>query len=264
MFNDLVHALPESQPFIGIDYFGLGHSDECQCNETADEYVSYQQFAAWSMEICHAVGATRVIPFGALTGASPALELAGLAAEGGALERLILFEAYYLKPAAKQYIDSIYIPSIRHLPMFQNGSHVLDAWFRPDSGPLGPTSRVPTESDLQRNQVKTIDWLVNSRTGWEYKMAWSAYNDAIIPRFQQLVAKGIKMLFLYGEYADWLGNKYGLDHDWSEAHIDATVPEDLRQISRIQNGTEGSLEQNATVVAGYIRQFMGWHEEVLV
>jgi len=261
MFHDLALQLPPSQPFIAVDYFGAGHSDECLCNETADEFVTYNQFAVWVLDICADVGATKIVPFGALTGGSPAIELAGLAAEKGLVERLILFESYYLKQKAKQYVDNIYIPTIRHMPKYQNGSHLLDAWFRPDCGPLGPTSQVPAVEDLDRNEIKTIDWLLNTRTGWQFKMAWTAYNDDIIPRFKQLSAKGVKMLFLYAEYADALGNKYGLDHDWSEAHINAAVPEELRKISRVKNGTEGALEQNSTLVARFVKEFMAWQQD---
>merc|ERR1712216_783862 len=135
---------------------------------------------------------------------------------------------------------------IRHLPVYANGSHLTFWWYKTDAGPIGPTSSTPVKADLWRNQQKTEDSLQNMRTGWQYKMGWAAYNNHIPVRLKQLSEAGVATLFVYANFADALGNKYGLDHDWSEQHINAIIPESLRQIVRVSNGTEGALEQNAT------------------
>lgn len=256
-FKTLTQALPETQPFVAVDYFGAGSSDECLCDEAHDEFVTYDTFAQWVLDICDSLGVKNLIPFGSLTGASGAIELAGLASKQGRVEKLILWEVYYLKPAAKTYIDNIYIPSIRHLPLYQNGSHLTFWWHKGDAGPVGPTDyKVVAKEDLVTNEQKTVDSLVNMRTGWQFKMGWSHYNDQIIPTFKQLVQANVKTLFLYGSAADYIGNLYGLDHDWSDAHIKAVIPEHLRVTSEILNGTEGALQQNATIAANFIREFM--------
>jgi len=252
-----VDHIPQSQPFIAFDYFGLGHSDECICDETRDEFVTYNAFAAFALQVCDKLGVKQMIPFGALTGCSIAIELAGLAAEQGRVERMVLFEAFYLKPSAESYVNNIYIPSIRHLPIHADGSHLISAWFKPDGGPIGPSSSIPVASDLAENEQKTVDWLVALRTGWQFKKGWTAYNDKIIPRMVQLANASVKTLFIYGTYVDALSNKYGLDHDWSEAHINAVLPSSLRDIVLVNNGTEGSLHQNATLVAKYMHDFLG-------
>ena len=130
----------------------------------------------------------KLIPFGSLTGASGAIELAWLAAKQGRVDVMVNFEAYYLSPRAKKYIDTTYIPSIRHLPVELNGSHLMFWWLKTDAGPIGPTHMVPVAADLAANEQKTIDSLLNMRTGWEVKMAWSAYNELIPGRLKVRVA----------------------------------------------------------------------------
>ena len=104
-----------------------------------------------------------MIPFGALTGCSIAIELAGLAAEQGRVERMVLFEPFYLKQSAENYVNNVYIPSIRHLPIYANGSHLISAWLKPDGGPIGPSSNIPVASDLAANEQKSVDWLISMR-----------------------------------------------------------------------------------------------------
>ena len=147
----LMLNIPKSQPFIAVDYFGAGSSDECQCDESKDEFVTYNVFAQWVLNICDAEGVQKLIPFGALTGGGPAFELAWLAAKKGRAAAMVQFEAYYLSPKAKAYIDSTYIPSIRHLPINVNGSHLAYWWVRPDAGPIGPTHSGPVAADLLAN-----------------------------------------------------------------------------------------------------------------
>lgn len=271
-FRPLAAQIPTSQPFIAVDYFGAGYSDECtSCDESRDEFVTYDSFCAYVLEICDKHGVRDLISFGALTGASPALELAGQAAEQGRTKHLVLFEGYYLKPEAKAYVDNVFIPSIRHMDKNEtiNGSHLVDAWYRPDGAPLGPSSCshgsqvrgqvrcAPVQADLGKNQQKTIDWFLNARTGWQYKKAWTLYNDQMPPRFKQLVAANVRMLFLHGTFADNMGDSYGLGWTWSRKHIEAIVPAALRTTVAIANGTEGSLEQNATLAAAAVRDFLG-------
>ena len=67
-------SLPPNAPHTALDYFGSGHSDECICNETANEFVTYDEFAAFSLQICDKHGVQTLIPFGALTGCSIAID----------------------------------------------------------------------------------------------------------------------------------------------------------------------------------------------
>jgi pimeloyl-ACP methyl ester carboxylesterase len=170
-FRLFMEAVPESQPFVAVDYFGAGFSDECQCDDSTDEFVSYPTFAAMTLEICDKLGVKKMLPFGSLNGANGAIELAWLAAKQGRVDHLLNFESFYLSPKAKAYIDQVYIPSVRHLPIFQNGSHMTFWWFKPDAGPIGPTSTTPAPSDLWANEQKSVDALLALRTGWQIKMA---------------------------------------------------------------------------------------------
>jgi len=256
----LAEKIPSSQPLISLDYFGAGHSDECICDEARDEFVRYEVFAAYALEICRKHNVTKFIPFGSLTGASIAIELAAQAAEYQ-VEKIILHDPVYLKPAAKEYVDNVYIPSIRHPELYVNGSHLLKAWFAPDGGPIGPSGK-PVQKDLPANQVKAMDSMLNSRTGWQFKMGWTAWNYLHVPRLLKLAALNVKFMFIYGTFTDGIMNKYGLDHDWSEAQFNKTVSASLRIVHRICGGTEGVLEQNTTLVAQYLSAFLHWPDSV--
>jgi len=250
--------VPASQPLLAVDYFGAGHSDECLCDEATDEFVPYTTFAQWVLEICDREGVGAMVPFGALTGASAAFELAYLAAKQNRTTALVQFESYYLSPRAKQYIDTVYLPSIRHLPLYANGSHLMYWWLKPDAGPIGPSNTsVVFPADVVANEQKTLDSLVNLRTGWQFKTGWSVYNDLIPGRLSALVRSGVRQLYLDAGWADALGDKYGLDKTWSRNQINAAVPATLRTNYVVANGTEGTLEQNATLCATVVRDFLG-------
>jgi len=214
-------------------------------------------FASLTLEICDRLGVGKMIPFGSLQGASGAIELAWLAAKQGRVDRLVLFEALYLSPTAKAYIDNVFIPSLHNLPVYANGSHLLRWWFSADAGPIGPSSQSPVAADLAANQQKTIDDLTIMATGWQFKMAWSGYNELIVPRFQNLARAGVKTLFIDAGYADYIFNTYGLDKNWSETHINEAIPPAQRKIVTIANATQGALQQNATQMASAVCDFLG-------
>jgi hypothetical protein len=88
-------------------------------------------------------------------------------------------------------------------------------------------------------------------------MGWADYNDKIIPRVKQLAKSSVKTLFIYATFVDALANKYGLDHDWSEAQFNQAIPAAMRQIAVVNNGTEGTLHQNASLVAHIMSDFLG-------
>lgn len=143
------------------------------------------------------------------------------------------------------------------MPVELNGSHLLFWWLKTDAGPIGPSRMAPVKADLAANEQKTIDSLLQMRTGWQVKMAWSAYNELIPGRLEDLVAARVRSLFIDAGFADWLGNKYGLDKNWSRAQINGIIPQALRSNYEISNATEGAFEQNATVCADVIRDFLG-------
>lgn len=268
----LAEKIPPSQPLIAVDYFGAGSSDECICDEEKDEYVDYSTYASFVLQICDAEKAGKIIPFGDETGGSPALELAYLASRQNRVDKVVFFEWMYLSPKAHAYVQNVYIPSIRHLHPAANGSHLVKFWYQPDAGPVSGlcvfTAQTDSErakclgpregdADLEKNQQKTVDALLNMRTGWQFKMAWAAYNDKIATRLSLVSASNASILFMYGEAADALENMLGLDHDWSSFHLHAAVPEAQRTVKTIPDGTEGALQSNATWVAAAIGEFLG-------
>mmetsp|Transcript_34626 Transcript_34626/g.92849 ORF Transcript_34626/g.92849 Transcript_34626/m.92849 type:complete len:343 (+) Transcript_34626:39-1067(+) len=266
----LAEKLPQSQPFIAVDYFGAGSSDECICDEGKDEFVDYTTFAFFVLQICDAEKAGKIIPFGVLTGGSPALELAYLASEQKRVDKVVFYETLFLSPKAKAYVDSVYIPSIRHLQPAANATHLVKFWYQPDAGPVNGLCMFAAQTDseragcldpdLERNQQKTVDALLNMRTGWQFKMAWTAYNDKVATRLSHVSAANASVLFMYGEAADALQNKFGLDHDWSAAHLHAAVPDAQRTVLTLPAGTEGAMQSNATWMAAAIGEFLGTWE----
>jgi pimeloyl-ACP methyl ester carboxylesterase len=266
----LAEKIPQSQPLIAVDYFGAGSSDECICDEEKDEYVDYSTYASFVLQICDAEKAAKIIPFGVLTGGSPALELAYLASQQNRVDKVVFYETLYLSPKANAYVENVYIPSIRHLVPTANATHLLKFWYQPDAGPVNGLCMIAAQTDaervacldpdLEKNQQKTIDALLNMRTGWQFKMAWTAYNDKVATRLSHVSASSASVLFMYGEAADELQNKFGLDHDWSAAHLHAAVPDAQRTVKTLPGGTEGGTQTNATWMATAIGEFLGTWE----
>jgi len=272
MFRGFVEHLPKSQPFIAIDYYGAGSSDECDCNEKDDEFVTFETFAKYALDICKQEGVKSLIPFGALTGGSPAIELAVLAIEGGhQVHNLILSQAFYLNSSVVEYFSSgDYIEGIRHPIILQDGSHIVSssnphsAWYSPDGGPVAGDLNVPPSAvlppnntaDLADNQIKTIDYLTMMQTGWQYKFAWTAYNDKIPSRFEKLVKNNVHTLFLHPEHADLVADLYGLEPTWSKEHFNDLIPNHLRTNKKIPGGNEGVLEQQGKLCARIVKRFL--------
>jgi len=269
MFRGFVEHLPKSQPFIAIDYYGAGSSDECDCNEKDDEFVTFETFAKYALDICNKEGVKSLIPFGALTGGSPAIELAVLAIEGGhQVHNLILSQAFYLSSSVLEYFKSgDYIEGIRHPIILQDGSHIVSssnpqsAWFSSDGGPIAgdpPNVVLPPNNtaDLADNQIKTIDNLTMMRTGWQYKFAWIAYNDKIRSRFEKIVQNNVHTLFLHPEHADLAADLYGLNSTWSKKNFNELIPNHLLTNKKIPNGNEGVLEQQGKLCARIVKRFL--------
>merc|ERR1712238_372754 len=106
------------------------------------------------------------------------------------------------------------------------------------------------------NQIKTIDYLTMMQTGWQYKFAWTAYNDKIPSRFEKLVKNNVHTLFLHPEHADLVADLYGLEPTWSKEHFNDLIPNRLRTNKKIPGGNEGVLEQQVKLCARIVKRFL--------
>jgi len=63
-------------PFLAIDYFGMGYSDDYKGDGANDTFCTFEAIASHALEIATKEGADKFIVVGHLKGAHPAIELA--------------------------------------------------------------------------------------------------------------------------------------------------------------------------------------------
>jgi len=149
------------------------------------------------------------------------------------------------------------IPSLKNAPLASNGSHVLAAWSDPSAAPVPMTS----DQDLVINEEKTIDNLRAMANGWQYDVAWTAYNDQNAPRMHE-VDSHARSLFLYGESAVANWAKYGLDPEWSQGEFAKAAAHNKTVV--IPGGSEGMACQKADSIAQIILDFLKPSSSVVV
>lgn len=196
-FRYVAEAL-SGAPFIAVDYFGMGQSEDyLPTGPSAPQFCSFQALAAHVLDILKTEGVSEFVPVGHAKGAHPTIELAA-AAGRGRVRKVIIMNPLILSPAAKAFIDNKLIPLLKGASLATNGSHLLAAWNDPSAAPMGPGGQPSAEPrDLLANEEKTADSLRGIFTSWQYDMAWTAYNELNEPRMSE-VDRFASSLFLYG------------------------------------------------------------------
>merc|ERR1712217_613028 len=106
---------------------------------------------------------------------------------------------------------------LQNVKLEQDGKQVLNAWNDPSAESFGSDGKVSnSERDLLSNQEKTNDELRAIFSGWQYDVAWTAYNEQNELRMGE-VDVFARSLFLYGEAARAEEAKYGLHPEYSDA-----------------------------------------------
>lgn len=235
------------QPFIALDYFSMGLSEDYKGKDENDLFCSFQQWASYVLKILDHEHVRSFVSMGSLKGAHPALELAAQA--GARVKDVVLMNPLILNAKGKQFIDGVLIPMLKNAPLASNGSHVLAAWNDPSAAPLPMAS----DEDLVINEEKTMDSLRAMANGWQYDAAWTAYNDQNVPRMHEVDGHA-RSLFLYGEGAVTNWAKYGLDPESSQGEFAKAATHNKTVV--IPGGSEGMACQKADSIAQIISDFL--------
>jgi len=255
-FKYLMSAMSTPWPFIAVDYYGMGFSEECQCEES--KFVGFTDYASSVNEILLKHKINKFIPVGCLKGTNPALALANLAGPGR-VEKVIQISPLMLPPSAIDYMLNKFIPSIMNPSIKSDGSHLLEVWKDPSAAPFGPDSKPGGGAlDLLANEEKTIDFLRCRNNGARVKnqQAWVHFNDKI-PVAMRSVTQHAHFLFIYATHIDADHAKYGMHPEWSKTQLTAALEGGLSYGNvTIEDATQGLLEQNSTYVASLIESFL--------
>merc|ERR1712046_23587 len=103
----------------------MGASDDCRCK--ADEFVHFDTYAAWILEILQKHRVKKFVPLGILKGTNPALALASLAGSS-MVEAVVQIEPLLLSKSAIEYMLNQFIPSVVNPALNFTGEHLIKAW----------------------------------------------------------------------------------------------------------------------------------------
>jgi hypothetical protein len=253
----------QQTPFLAIDWFGMGYSDDYRGTDANDKFCTFESMAGYALEIASKENMKKCVVVGHMKGAHPAIELAY---QGGSqfASQIVLMNPLILCPTAKTFIDSKLIPMLQNEKLAVDGSHLSQAWKDPSAAPMGPDGTPWNNSrDLQANQEKTNDELRCLNTGWQYDAAWTAYNDKNEPHMAALDAYA-KSLFIYGTGFLADGAKYGLDPQFSLNTFARALTHGHNSTHFLQGGTQGMLVQNSTFIAKMVLDFMKHPQRIVV
>lgn len=249
----VLQELKGSQPFLAVDWFGMGFSDDYA---GADDFCKYEEFIGYVLDILAKEDVEQFIPMGWMKGASPA---AALAAEAGPsrISKVVLVGMLVLSPDQQSYIANVLVPMLKKPTLFANGSHLMDVWEDPSA-----TSAVYPE-ELLWNQDKTNDALRSLLTNWQMQAAWPAYNEKI-PSQLAKIDEFAETLVVHplGAYEEWA--TYGLDPTFSLGVMDKTFVHGHNTSLYAAGMTEGALHQNASYLADVVRTFISGSDAITV
>lgn len=251
--TEFKHVLAEmggAVPFVAVDFFGMGQSEDYMGRDANDTFVTFEAMASYTLEILDAEGARHFDVGAFLKGCNPAIELAAQAGPRR-VKKLVMMGPLILSASAMDHIKNHLIPFEKNIPVVANGSHVLKEWQNPSA--TDPDWSNP--DDLLANQDKTNDALRCLFTGWQYQAGWAAYNARNEPRMRY-VDSFAQTLFLYPDEALAKWQALGLDPQYSLDLFGTLLTHRNNMTMHLDGATEGMLEQNATLVAGLIKRFL--------
>lgn len=252
-FKYIAQAL--KRPFVAVDFYGMGASEECKCEE--EEFVKFPDYAASVNEILLKHSINKFVPFGCLKGTNSALALAELAG-AGRVERIIEISPLMLPDSAIAYMKEKFIPSIMHPAIKQDGTHLLDVWKDSSAAPFGPDGKPDdVTEDLVANEEKTIDFLRCRNNGGRVRnqKAWVDFNSQI-PASVKKVSRHAQFMILYGSRILASYVKYGMHPDFSMSQLSAALEGGKPYVNTTIEAGEGLLEQNTSHVASLIEKFL--------
>lgn len=242
-------------PFIAIDWFGMGYSDDYKGFNSKDAFCTFEAMGSYALEIAAEERMSKFVVVGHMKGAHPAIELAYQAGER-MVTQIVLLNPLILSPTAKAFIDSKLVPMLQAQALIADGSHLTAAWNDASAAPMGPSGTPWNNSrDLLGNQEKTNDELRCLNTGWQYDSAWTAYNEKNEPRMAAVDAYATS-LFVYG--LDYLADdaKYGLDPQFSFDAFGRALKHGHNSTRFLKGAGQGMLIQNSTIIANMVADFI--------
>jgi len=255
---DAMGRIGNPVPFLALDWFGMGGSDEYAAQQFSPPIPTFWSMAETVRSILRAEGVREFSVVGHMQGAHLAIELAGTPYTHDTLvKKMVLINPMILSPKAKRFVDHVYIPAAqkKYNPA-ADGSQLLAAWDDPSAAPMGPDGKPSSNpTDLLANQEKAVDALRCANTGWQYAAAWSDYNDKNLERMAQLDAD-VESLFLYGDTYLADAKKYGLDAEFSLATFAQALTHRHNTTIFVPGAGQGMLVQNASFIAPLIADFV--------
>jgi len=254
-FRYMVEVMKSQVPFIAIDWFGMGYSEDYLGSGEHDQWCSFEDMAAFILQIASNEQMGKFTVVGHLKGSHPAIELAYQAGPHR-VDKLVLMNPLILSPTAKAFINDKLIPMLRGQQLSADGSHLAMAWKDPSAAPMGPDGTPWNNTrDLLGNQEKTNDELRCMNTGWQYDAAWTAYNEKNEPRMAAVDVYA-RSLFVYGTSFLEEDIKYGLDPQFSFNAFGRALTHGHNSTQYLQGAGEGMLIQNSSKIADIISNFV--------
>jgi len=250
-----VHAeMNGSVPFLGVDWFGFGQSEDFR-GSSDDDFATFEKVSSITMDILNKHHVDKFSVVGWLKGAHPAVELAAQAGPDR-LHKLALMGCLILSPDAQDFVVNMLVPFSKNPELQANGSHLIDTW----NDPSGATAQLPAE--MLWNQDKTNDALRAYYTNWQYQAAWGDYNPKIQERLSYVDSFG-KTLVVNPTLAMDNWGMFGLNPDFSLDAFDHIMVHGNNLTLNLAL-TEGGLKQNTTLLASTLSDFLTDKHAVVV
>lgn len=250
-----VHAeMNGAVPFLGVDWFGFGQSEDFKGSDE-DDFATFELFANLTLDIVNKHKIDKFSPVGWLKGCHSAIELANQAGPER-LHKVALMGCLILSPEEEAFIVNTLVPYSKNPELKEDGSHLIDTW----NDPSGAAPELP--ADMEWNQDKTNDALRSTFTQWTLQAAWGAYN----PKIQETLAhvdSFAKTLVVMPTLAMAQWDATGLPTDFSVNAFDQSMVHGNNKTLHLAL-TEGGLKQNATLIANTLIDFLTEKHDVVV
>jgi len=255
-FKYFVRDLGAGFPFVIVDYFGMGLSEDYQGANASDLFCTVEAYAAYVLSILDTEGIDRFAALGNLKGVHSAAEVAAQA-RPGRVKAVVYLNTIVLDPKAKDYIEHVFIPMEQRVQLHANGSQLLDVWNDPSAATFGPDHKPSGEArDLHANEEKAVDELRCLFTGWQYSASWVAYTEVQPARMAEVDARA-PSLVLFGQSALDEIKSFGLDpqHTWEV--LDQVMTHGHNVTLVVPEAGQGMIIQNSTLLAHLVADFVG-------
>jgi len=250
-------------PFVAVDYFGMGLSEDYLGANASDQFCTVEAYAAYILKILDKEWVHRFAVMGNLKGAHNAAEVAAQA-RPGRVAAVVYVNTIILDAKAKDFIEHVFVPMEQKVQLHANGSQLLDAWNDPSAAAMGPDGKPSSEArDLHANEEKVVDELRCLSTGWQYSAAWAAYTEVQPARMAKADAN-TRSLVLFGQSALDQFKTFGLDSKHTFDVLDQALTHGHNATRIVPEAGQGMIIQNSTLLAHMVTEFLGSQADAVV